>query len=297
MATGSVAACGAGQDRKTVGTDQRMRAPVAMVVTPPAALARCRRARLLRPICPRRVPASRPGRYILADGCGNEAGITIARRRCTLPAWSYQVVTPISGSEPSSRIIAWDGQRWIIPTYAALTPPTYQVHVLIQAQPVSTSVAESPTERPRRLSDVLLASARRRVADLGPVRWFGQSGRLLLEPTGASGGEEAGHVVFEFRRHQIDYEISLHAWASRDRNRAIGDVRSPMGSLATRYPTPSQPCRPLSAPQSDTANSRRRRALNVRLWIRWGRSPAPREDVDRPAFEQRRDRDAAGQIP
>lgn len=202
-----------------------MRAPVAMVVTPPAALTRCRRARLLRPICPRRVPASRPGPYILADGCGNEAGITIASQRCTLPAWSYQVVTPISGSAPSSRITVWDGQRWIIPTYAALTPPPYQVHVLIQAQPVSTSVAESPTERPRRLSDVLLASARRRVADLGPVRWFGQSGRLLLEPTGASGGgEEAGHVVFMFRQYQIDYEISLHAWASRERI-ATGDRR------------------------------------------------------------------------
>lgn len=218
LATGSVAACGGRQDRKTVGADQRTHAPVAMVVTPPAALARCRRAWLLRPICPRRVPASRPGRYILADGCGNQAGITIASRRCTLPAWSYQIVTPITGSAPTSRITAWDGQRWVIPTYAALTPPPYQVHVLIQAEPVTMSVAKSPTERPRRLSDVLLASARRRVADLGPVRWFGQSGRLLLEPTGASGGgEEAGHIVFAFRRRQIDYEITLHAWASRER--------------------------------------------------------------------------------
>jgi len=71
---------------------------VPMIPTPRAALVRCRESRLLRRICPRRVPLSlHPASYDLAGGCANAAHITIASSRCTLPVWSYEVFAPLPG--------------------------------------------------------------------------------------------------------------------------------------------------------------------------------------------------------
>ncbi len=40
----------------------------------------------------------------------------------------------------------------------------------------------------------------------------------MLAPTGPDGGgEEAGHLIFHFTSDGVNYDISLHAWASKVR--------------------------------------------------------------------------------
>lgn len=215
-----------------------------MTATPAAALAVCDRSRLLRPICPRRVPFGLdPRGYSLIDGCANAPYLTIVSSRCTRPDWSYEVLAPIPGQTAPSTVTAWDGSRWFVPAYAPLNPPPYQVHVDIQARPGGASVALAGPSvigaRPAgRITDALLNPARTRPAWLGRVRWSGQMGTLVLAPTNANaGGPEAGHLIFAFRRHHTDYDISLHAWTSMERIRSRGQTHT----LAAPQPGPALP--------------------------------------------------------
>ncbi len=67
----------------------------------------------------------------------------------------------------------------------------------------------------------------------GWVRWFGLYGRLVLAPTGSNGGgEQADHLIFYFSAGGVNYDISLHAWASKERIRGRG------GSLVLRAAQP-----------------------------------------------------------
>lgn len=202
-----------------------------MTATPRSALARCEQSRLLRTICPHRVPFALDQRaYYLADGCANAPHITIASPRCELPVWSYEVFAPIPGEPRGATVSAWDGHRWFVPSYAPVNPPPYQVHVDIQAAdgapPVALTGSGFAGARPERVTDQLLNPARTHPAALGEVRWFGQTGKLVFAPTNANGGgEEAGHVMFAFRRNRTYYDISLHAWASKERFVSHGRAR------------------------------------------------------------------------
>jgi hypothetical protein len=188
---------------------------VAMIPTPRAALARCRESKLLRPVCPRRVPLSvDPASYDLADGCANAAHITIASSRCTLPVWSYEVFAPLPDQTAGTQVRAWDGREWFSPSYAPMDPPSYHVHVDIQAAvgsgtPSTASPSFAKAQTARRVTDVLLNPSRSRAVSFGRVRWIGKYGELVLAPTGPNdGGEEAGHLLFYLRagpcelRHQ-----------------------------------------------------------------------------------------------
>lgn len=205
-----------------------------MTVTPTAALARCRRSSLLRPVCPHEVPSALGQRnYYLSDGCANAPHITIASPRCTLPVWSYEVFAPVPGETQHSTVTAWDGRRWFHPSYAPLNPPPYQVHVDIQAaegEPPPALVGPGfDGARRVRPTDELLNPARTYPAALGTVRWFGQPGELVLAPTNPNGGgEEAGHLMFAFRRHRTYYDISLHAWVSKERITSHGHIHTIM---------------------------------------------------------------------
>jgi hypothetical protein len=197
---------------------------VPMVPTPRAGLARCRQSRLLRPICPRQVPLSLdPGSYDLADGCANAVHITIASSRCTLPVWSYEVFAPQLGRTAGTQVRAWDGREWFSPSYAAMDPPPYHVHVEIQAAaglgtPSTASPSFAGAKAALRVTDVLLNPNRARAASFGWVRWYGEYGQLVLAPTNPNGGgEEAGHLIFSFTAGGVNYDISLHAWASKER--------------------------------------------------------------------------------
>lgn len=213
-----------------------------MIQTPRAALARCRESKLLRPICPRRVPRSLdPGSYDLADGCANAPGITIASSRCTLPLWSYEVFAPQLDRTAGMHVSAWDGREWFSPSYAAMDPPPYHVHVDIQAAtgtepPSIAGPSFAGAEATHRVSDVLLNTNRNRAASFGWVRWYGKYGQLVLAPTGPDGGgEEAGHLIFYFTEGDVNYDVSLHAWASKERisGRGVNHVvRAPQAGPA-----------------------------------------------------------------
>jgi hypothetical protein len=118
---------------------------------------------------------------------------------------------------------AWDGREWFAPSYAAMDPPPYHVHVDIQAaagsEPPSIAAPSfAGAESVRRVSDVLLNPNRTRAASFGWVRWYGKYGRLVLAPTNpGGGGEEAGHLIFYFTAQGVNYDISLHAWTSKER--------------------------------------------------------------------------------
>jgi hypothetical protein len=195
-----------------------------MTPTPRSALARCRESKLLRPVCPRRVPLSlHPASYDLAVGCANAVHITIASSRCTLPVWSYEVFAPLPGQSAGTHVRAWDGSEWFSPSYAPLNPPPYHVHVDIQAaarsQPPSIAGPSfARAETARRITDVLLNPKRTRAVSFGWVRWYGEYGELVLAPTNpGGGGEEAGHLIFYFTAGGVNYDISLHAWAPKER--------------------------------------------------------------------------------
>lgn len=198
---------------------------VRMTPTPRAALVRCRQSKLLRPICPQRIPLSlHPAAYDLADGCANAPHITIASGRCTLPGWSYESIAPSPGvpTGGSEQVSAWDGTEWFVPSYSPRTPPPYFVHVDIGAAAGSAAITVADLGRPQhidRVTDALLNQDRApRAVSFGRVRWYGRSGELLLAGGGANGGgEEAGHVIFAFTAGGIGYDISLHAWASKER--------------------------------------------------------------------------------
>lgn len=197
---------------------------VPLTPTPRMALELCRRSRLLRPVCPRLVPLSlHPDNYYLADGCANAVNITITSGRCTLPDWSYEVFAPLPGQTTATHVRAWDGREWFTPSYAPMDPPPYHVHIDIQAaagtEPASiVGPSFANAETVHRVSDVLLNPHRARAVSIGWVHWYGSYGRLVLAPTNPDGGgEEAGHLIFYFTAGGVNYDISLHAWASKER--------------------------------------------------------------------------------
>lgn len=104
-----------------------------------------------------------------------------------------------------------------------MDPPPYHVHVDIEAAagsepPSIASPSFAPAEAVRRVDDMLLNPSRGRAASLGWVRWYGARGQLVLAPTNpGGGGEQAGHLIFHFTAGGVNYDISLHAWASKER--------------------------------------------------------------------------------
>jgi len=215
---------------------------VPMTRLPRAAFVRCRESRLLRPICPRRVPVSLDSaKYDLVAGCANAVHVKIASGRCTLPVWSYEVFARLPGETAGTQARAWDGRGWFAVSYAPLNPPPYHVHVDIQAAAGSEppSIAGPSFARAyaaHRVTDVLLDPNRARPASFGWVRWYGEYGELVLAPTNPNGGgEEAGHLIFYFTAGGVNYDVSLHAWASKVRISGRGVnrvVRAPQSGPA-----------------------------------------------------------------
>jgi hypothetical protein len=126
------------------------------------------------------------------------------------------------GLTDRAQVLAWDGRRWFTPSYAGLEPPPYHVHVDVQASadrgPGSDAGLSFTGERGSHVvSDALLDPGRTAAVSLGRVRWSGIDGRLLLAPMDVSGGVQAGHLIFYATAHRVSYEISLHAWTSKER--------------------------------------------------------------------------------
>ena len=173
-----------------------------MVPTPPAALALCQEAKLLRPICPQKVPRAAIGRSgqrwlaVCTSTHGNGGAMPLTSHRCVAADWSYEASGSLPGLTPRSRLARWDGRRWIaIPAEAGMEPPPVHVHVDIGASvgtpPVAVATAGSPAGGDP-ATDALLNPARTRAVSLGWVRWHGYHGQLVLAPLYPTGAELGG---------------------------------------------------------------------------------------------------------
>ena len=141
--------------------------------------AACRRNRLLRVICPRRVPRGRWDHIEQSDGTG--------RGGSALP-----------------------------PESLLLSPPLH-VHVEIAASLGPEANLGWPVAFPhdaRPISDGLLDPRRRQAVSQGWVHWSREYGQLVLAPVFPFGGEWGGHLIFYFTRGHIRYAVTLHAWTA-----------------------------------------------------------------------------------
>jgi hypothetical protein len=199
--------------------------PVAMVATPGALLTVCRGNTLLRPICPRRVPAGlgrhlerlgycydRKGRDLLLHGHYR----LLAGSRCVQAGWGFEASTALPGQIGSFRVSGWDGRTWVpLPSESLLFSPPLHIHVEIAASAVSPANLGWPTASAsvaHKVSDALLDPTRRRATSLGWVRWHGRHGQLVLAPVFPFGGEWGGHLIFYFTTGGVHYAVTLHAW-------------------------------------------------------------------------------------
>lgn len=220
--------------------------PVTMTQTPKGLLTFCRRNPLLRPICPRRLPAwgaahsgTQGQGYTCMDKDGNQpvggkALFTLfTSRRCVDADWSYENGKPlplltVGKGNVGRGVSAWDGTQWFVPAYAAMDPPPWHVHVEVGASVGSLPGAGGPpyaAEGAHRVTDALLDPNRRQTVSLGWVRWYGRYGQLVLTPTNVNGGEWGGHLIFYFTANAVGYAITLHAWASKERISGRGTNR------------------------------------------------------------------------
>ncbi len=157
--------------------------------TPAQALATCLKIRFMRSVCPRRVPLLSGRPTAVEKGCLDSGGslVALASKRCRSALWGLE------GAPPKPAPIG---------------------HLVILAS-LNTWQCTWPHEhRARAPNDRLLAQKRRHAVSLGQVRWYGQSGQLVLAPPYFAGGGAVGdHLAFCFRTAGVNYAITLHSWA------------------------------------------------------------------------------------
>jgi len=198
-----------------------------MTATPAALLAVCLKNKLLRAVCPRRVPASRGTNFEPLGFCYDRGGgdlvlgghfSRLASSRCVQAGWGLQTLAPFPGDiagQPAA-LSGWDGERWIpLPAESSLFSPPLHVHVEIAASlgsPANLGWPAASSPMPHHVTDALLSPGRRQTVSLGRVRWYGRHGQLVLAPAFPSGGEWGDHLIFYFVAGRVRYAVTLHAW-------------------------------------------------------------------------------------
>jgi hypothetical protein len=210
--------------------------PVAMTATRRSLLSVCRKNSLLRPICPRLVPAAnqphtttrrlgycydRNGHDLLLGG----HYALLASNRCGQAGWGYEAGALLPGYTSRTRLTlsGWEGRTWIpVAGESLLFSPPFHVHVEIAASTDSISEktgligvgAGAWPGGAHRVTDALLSPKRTGAVSLGWVRWYGKYGQLVLAPVYPVGGEWGGHLIFYVppNAHGVSYAITLHAW-------------------------------------------------------------------------------------
>jgi hypothetical protein len=218
----SIAACGGTTHRSTTVP---MRETPKMAPTPAAALALCQRSKLLRPVCPRRIPRASAVRGsqrwlgVCTSTHGNGGVVPLSSPKCVEADWIYEASSPLRAVTPRSRLGGWDGTRWVaIAADAGMEPPPLHIHVDIAASRATAPLAVATAglakgEHPA--TDALLNPTRTSPVSLGSVRWYSHRGQLVLAPLYPTGAEWGGHLFFEFTAHGISYAVTLHAWFPR----------------------------------------------------------------------------------
>jgi hypothetical protein len=188
----ALAACGGSEreeEPEPVTSGPKKPAAVALVPTPPDALRACRRSRLLRPVCPERVPEA---------PFDPESEI-------------YQAhVFPSGPGGRRTFDLSWGGEY---PRPERNRPPAL-VHVVLVGGQRLGPLEGLDIPRPRRaaLRDGLLSGKRGRALSFGAVLWQGRRGRLLLAAPFPRGGIMGNHLVFRWREGRREYALSLHGW-------------------------------------------------------------------------------------
>lgn len=199
--------------------------PVAMIATPQAILASCRRNRLLRPICPRRLPAwgsahnGSQGYYCMTHPPRGETVremlFLFKSNRCVSAEWSYENGESLRAYTVGRALWEWDGRRWV-PGLWTMLPPPFHVGIDLEASVGSQrSLAGGSTSSPngaRAISDALLDPSRTRTISLGWVSWSGQTGQLVLTPRGACETGDALALYLPRNAERVSYTITLDAW-------------------------------------------------------------------------------------
>lgn len=194
-------------------------APVALRPTPRSLLRSCVENPLLLPVCPRRLPAwgsssqTRPGYYCQTRSPRQTARQMLAMfksKGCLVAEWTYEGGGSLPGFTGTSRLLGWDGRRWVKDEWSMLPPP---LHVGVDVQAGAASLLSVPSpKRFARVADLLLAPSRPGAVSLGWVRWYGRHGRLVLSPWGPCGtGDELTFFMPANGQH-ASYAITLDAW-------------------------------------------------------------------------------------
>ena len=179
--------------------------PAELVPLAPRRLEHCRRAVLLRPACPHLVPRVR------APYLGN---------------LSTGLLRPGSASRLAVFNLERGGED---PRRPERNRPPRMGHLVVAAGEVEAlSAGAFASSRSARLRNGLLRLERSRPLELGPVRWAGRRGRLLLAPPYLRGGMLGNHLVFRWRQRGTDFVVSLHAWEPL--REAVATLRAIVGS-------------------------------------------------------------------
>ena len=105
----------------------------------------------------------------------------------------------------------FDLERFAVP----LRPPK-GAHITVAAGAVArlTPFAD-PTAGTQvvRLTDAVRKSPRSRPVSFGRRAWNGQRGILYLAPGYPAGGQLGDHLVFQWRRSDKTFIVSIHSWA------------------------------------------------------------------------------------
>lgn len=154
----------------------------------PPLLDRCGRSALLRPVCPRLVPAVSGYRSYLA--------VELAGGASVLDVFDLEY-----GGE--------------YPRNPERNRPPRMAHVVVVAGTVGRRLVpfrEPSATRGKPVRDGILRARRTRLVSFGQRRWADRLGVLYVAPAYPTGGVLGNHLVFSWRQLNEPYALSLHAW-------------------------------------------------------------------------------------
>jgi len=196
--------------------------PAPMVDTPLSLLTLCQKNELLRPVCPRRLPAwgsapmTAPGYYCQTANPHEslrQTLVSFGTKRCLFAEWDY-----IGGQDPrgwtaNTPVQGWDGERWVADEFAMLSPP---LHMGVQIQAARGSFPELGAfkwpEGAEPVSDSLLGPSGTEAVSLGWVRWYGRDGQLVLTPWGTCDTGAQLVLYLPPDADRVSYTITVDGW-------------------------------------------------------------------------------------
>ena len=198
--------------------------PAPMIDTPGSLLTLCQRNDLLRPVCPRRLPAwdsaplTAPGYYCQTANpheSVHQTLVAFAGKRCLFAEWDYTGGEGPRGWAPNTPVQGWDGTRWVADEFSMFSPP---LHVGVQIQAARGSVPDLTLgalkwpEGAEPVSDRLLGPSRTKAVSFGWVHWYGRNGQLVLIPWGAC--ETGAELILYLPPNaaRVSYTITVDGW-------------------------------------------------------------------------------------